>query len=390
MADGSYSLGWLVDQGNRIDTSLSVASQLKLRLVQVLGCFVHAPVGEREIVKLDEDRTSESDVQEFFASAEEAGERIDKWLVSKLPNLSRSRIQALVRDGAVSSRGRSLSNPGEKIKGDETYRIVVPDVVPEVPQAQPIALNIVYEDPHLIVVDKPAGLVVHPGAGHLSGTLVNALIAHCGESLSAVGGAERQGIVHRLDKDTSGLLVIAKDDVTHHGLAEQFVSHGLDGRLHRAYIALSWGEPDRRRGQIEANLGRSPQNRTKMTVVGPEEGRHAVTHYEVVRTFDAPQAVKLVSLLRLVLETGRTHQIRVHLAHIRHPVLGDPVYGSGFKASARRLGPLARSALERLGRQALHAAELAFEHPVTGQRLSFESPLPDDMVRLVESLEAGN
>ncbi len=348
------------------------------------------PQVKEKFVKVDEDKTAESDAREFFASAEDVGERIDKWLVGKLPNFSRSRIQALVREGAVWSGGRILSNPGERIKADEAYRIIVPDAVPEPPRAQPIALNIVYEDAHLIVVDKPAGLVVHPGAGHSSGTLVNALIAHCGESLSAVGGPERQGIVHRLDKDTSGLLVVAKDDATHQGLAEQFVSHGLDGRLRRSYIALSWGEPDRNRGQIEANLGRSPQNRTKMAVVAPEEGRHAVTHYEVLRTFDAPSAPKLVSLMRLVLETGRTHQIRVHLAHIRHPVLGDPVYGSGFKASARRLGPAARTALERLGRQALHAAELAFEHPVTGEQLSFESPLPDDMVRLVECLEAGN
>lgn len=330
----------------------------------------------------------EVDVREFSAAAEEVGERLDKWLASRLEDLSRSRVQALIRSGGVTSDGRELLNPKEPVKGGASYSVTVPELERAAPVAQTMALDIVYEDEHLIVVDKPAGLVVHPAAGHASGTLVNALIAHCGQSLSSIGGAERQGIVHRLDKDTSGLLVVAKDDSTHKGLADQFAAHGLDGRLRRAYRGLAWGVPDRSRGIIEADLGRSSTNRTKIAVVPPGEGRHAVTRFEVERVFDGENAQALVSLLRLELETGRTHQIRVHLAHIRHPVLGDPVYGSSFKASARRLEKPAQAELKRLGRQALHAAELAFEHPVSGERLSFISPLPDDMSALVKSLKA--
>ena len=333
--------------------------------------------------------TGKASVREFAAAPEDVGERLDKWLSGKLADLSRSRIQALIRGGEVTSEGHALLDPKERVKAEATYRIAVPEAKAEAPTGQEIALNIVYEDEHLIVVDKPAGLVVHPGAGNLSGTLVNALIAHCGESLSMIGGPERQGIVHRLDKDTSGLLVVAKDDIAHQGLSEQFAAHGLDGRLHRAYRALVWGVLDRPRGAIEADLARSTLNRLKMAVVPPGEGRHAVTHYEVERVFGSQNGPGLVSLLRLELETGRTHQIRVHLAHIRHPVLGDPVYGSSFKASARRLPEGAQEALKRLGRQALHAGELAFEHPVTGERLEFISPLPEDLTALVKSLESG-
>lgn len=331
--------------------------------------------------------TDAGKVREFVAAAEEAGERLDKWLAGKSGDLSRSRIQELVRGGAVSSGGKTLLDPGERVKADTSYRIVVPVLEREAPAAEPMALNIVFEDEHLIVVDKPAGLVVHPAAGHLEGTLVNALIAHCGEKLSRVGGAERRGIVHRLDKDTSGLLVVAKDDLTHRGLAEQFAAHGRDGSLHRAYRALVWGIPDRSRGTIEADLGRSGANRTKMAVVAPGTGRRALTHYEVERVFKDKEGRGVASLLRLLLETGRTHQIRVHLAHIRHPILGDPVYGRGFQASARRLSKPAQAALKRLGRQALHAAELGFVHPITGERPLFSSPLPEDMAALVKNLE---
>lgn len=333
--------------------------------------------------------TQVESVRELVAAPEAEGERLDKWLAGQFDDLSRSRIQVLIREGAVTSEGRTLLDPKAQVKCDTTYRMAVPaSIIKAEPVGQTIALNILHEDEHLIVVDKPAGLVVHPAAGNASGTLVNALIAHCGESLSEIGGSERKGIVHRLDKNTSGLLVVAKTDLAHRALAEQFAAHGLDGRLHRAYQALAWGVPDRSRGRIEADLARSTQNRLKFAVVEPGEGRHAVTHYEVEQVFDAEEGRGLVSLLRLVLETGRTHQIRVHMAHIRHPILGDPVYGSSFKASARRLDAATQAALRRLGRQALHAAELSFEHPVSGDRLSFESPLPEDMAALVESLEA--
>jgi 23S rRNA pseudouridine1911/1915/1917 synthase len=235
---------------------------------------------------------------------------------------------------------------------------------------------------------------VHPGPGHASGTLVNALIAHCGESLSGIGGVRRPGIVHRLDKDTTGLLVVAKTDRAHAGLSEQFASHGADGRMARRYQAIVWGGLQRPRGTIEAPLARSTANRTKIAVVGEGAGRHATTHYRVLATY-APAATEaragarpppLASLLELTLETGRTHQIRVHLAHIGHPLLGDPTYGAGFKASARNLSADAQAALTALGRQALHAAELAFVHPITRKRLAFKSPLPPDLARLADAL----
>jgi 23S rRNA pseudouridine1911/1915/1917 synthase len=252
-------------------------------------------------------------------------------------------------------------------------------------------LAIVYEDRDIIVIDKPKGLAVHPGPGHASGTLVNALLAHCGTSLSGIGGVRRPGIVHRLDKDTTGLLVVAKSDRAHQGLAEQFAAHGTDGRLRRGYRAIAWGAPERPSGTIEAALARSAANRTKIAVVraNSASGRRAVTHYETLERFGSrPGRVggPVASLLRLVLETGRTHQVRVHLAHIGHPLLGDPVYGAGHKASARKLNPQAQAALAALERQALHAAELEFLHPVSGRRLTFESPLPPDMAALVAGL----
>ncbi len=227
-------------------------------------------------------------------------------------------------------------------------------------------------------------------AGHASGTLVNALIAHCGDSLSGIGGVRRPGIVHRLDKDTSGLLVVAKNDAAHQGLSEQFALHGADGRLHRAYLALVWGTPLRPRGVIDAPLTRSPVNRKKIAIAKDEiVGRRAVTHYDVEETIGAGTPGE-VCVLKLHLETGRTHQIRVHLAHLGHPVVGDPVYGSGFKAKANTLSEPAAAALAALGRQALHAAELGFEHPRTGEELFFSSPLLADIAGLAAALRAGH
>ena len=326
---------------------------------------------------------------EVTVEAGEAGERLDRFLVGRLPDFSRSRLQALIRAGEVVREGAAVADLGRRVRAGETYTVDVPAPVAATPQSQAIPLAVVYEDAHLIVIDKPAGLAVHPGPGHATGTLVNALIAHCGTSLSGIGGVRRPGIVHRLDKDTTGLLVVAKTDKAHAGLAEQFAAHGTDGRLDRRYRALAWGAPERPRGSIDAALGRSSANRTKIAVVREAVGRHAVTRYTVIERFGADAAKPVASLLELELETGRTHQIRVHLAHIGHPLLGDMTYGAGFKASARNLSEEAQAALEALGRQALHAGALAFVHPVTGKRRRFTSPLPADMARVVAALGEG-
>ncbi len=324
------------------------------------------------------------------AEPEDAGVRLDRWLAGKCSELSRGRVQALIRDGHVSS-GVTIRDVGTAVKPGATYIVEVPEAQDTTVSGEAIALDVVYEDNDIIVIDKPAGLVVHPGAGHATGTLVNALIAHCGDSLSGIGGVKRPGIVHRLDKDTSGLLVVAKTDAAHHALSDQFKSHGLDGRLHRAYLALAWGVPVRTAGTINAPLSRSSSNRTKIAVVSEARalhggGREAVTHYDVIETFLDTKGAATVSLMQLVLETGRTHQIRVHLAHIRHPVLGDVTYGSSFKTAASRLTEPAQSALFNLRRQALHAATLAFEHPRTRKKLSFTSVLPADFTDLLTAL----
>ncbi len=334
------------------------------------------------------DRPQESDIRTLDVEESDSGQRLDRFLVSKLPELTRVRIQALIRDGHVTTTGKSQLTASNKVKPGDVYHVRIPPAVSSEPAAEHIELSVVFEDAHLIVIDKPAGLVVHPAAGHASGTLVNALIAHCGPSLSGIGGVKRPGIVHRLDKDTSGLLVVAKTDKAHLGLSEIFAAHGQDGRLHRTYRALIWGAPPRPSGRIEARLARSKTNRKKISVVKGEAGRHAVTHYEVLEKFGGTNAQPRASLLRLKLETGRTHQIRVHLAHIGHPVMADPTYGAHFKASANKLSKEARDALKALGRQALHAAELGFEHPVAGKMLFFRSPLPNDIERLRQALGA--
>ena len=330
---------------------------------------------------LDEDQR-----QTLTVAAEEAGERLDRLLARRLPAFSRARLQGLIRAGAVTCGTKAVQDLGRRVRAGEAFTLRVPPPAPAVPAPEPIPLAVVYEDAHLIVIDKPRGLAVHPGPGHASGTLVNALIAHCGASLSGIGGVKRPGIVHRLDKDTTGLLVAAKTDAAHRALSEQFAAHGRDGRLQRGYRAIAWGAPERPRGTIDAALARSTANRTRIAVVAESRGRHALTHYEVIARYPARGRVAVASLLRLVLETGRTHQVRVHLAHIGHPLLGDATYGAGFKASARKLPPPAQAALEALGRQALHAAELAFVHPVSGKRLSFTSSLPPDMAQLAEAL----
>jgi 23S rRNA pseudouridine1911/1915/1917 synthase len=329
---------------------------------------------------------SRSQCLRLIVPPEAGGERVDRFLASRVEGLSRARIQALIRSGHVRDERGTISDSGARVKPGDRLILDLPQPEPAKPEPQAIALEVVYEDADLIVIDKPAGLVVHPAAGHASGTLVNALIAHCGASLSGIGGVMRPGIVHRLDKDTSGLLVVAKTDAAHRGLAEQFAAHGADGRLERAYLAFAWGGFSPATGVIDAPLGRSARNRTRISVVPAGKGRRAVTRYQVVEAYPGRDGCVLVSQLRLELETGRTHQIRVHLAHSGHPLVGDATYGAGFAASARRLGPRARLAVEQLGRQALHAAHLAFVHPTTGRKLRFSSPLPHDLETLQKAL----
>lgn len=324
----------------------------------------------------------------LVAGVEAQGQRIDRVLAAAVPQFSRSRLQGLIKDGQVTLGGITVTDPGTKVRSGQVIAVDLPPPVAADPQGEEIPLTVVFEDRHIIVIDKPAGMVVHPAAGHGGGTLVNALIGHCGESLSGIGGVKRPGIVHRLDKDTSGLLVAAKSDVAHAGLSEQFAAHGADGRLQRAYLALVWGVAPRTKGVVDAALSRSTQNRVKIAVVPEGAGRHAVTHYEVLEVFADTEGLPVASLVRLVLETGRTHQIRVHMAHIGHPLLGDPVYGRGFQTRAARLAEPARAALECLGRQALHAAELGFAHPVSGKALMFQSDVPADFAGLLDALRA--
>ena len=318
-------------------------------------------------------------------AAEEQGQRLDRVLAARIPALSRSRLKALILDGQVAAGGRTIRDPGQSVKSGDAITVTLPPPEPAKPVGEAIPLDIVYEDDALIVIDKPPGLVVHPAAGHAQGTLVNALIAHCGDSLSGIGGVKRPGIVHRLDKDTSGLMVVAKNDKAHKALAKQF-EEKLEGPLERGYLALVWGAPERPRGTIDAPLDRHPHARDKRAVRAG--GRHAVTHWEVLERYTGVDGKPVASLITCALETGRTHQIRVHLAHIGHPIMGDETYATGFKTRISRLGPQARTALEALGRQALHAYLLAIEHPYTGESLEFQSELPGDLRRLRDALAA--
>jgi 23S rRNA pseudouridine1911/1915/1917 synthase len=313
--------------------------------------------------------------------------RLDRVLARAFEDLSRSRLQALVRTGHVHVDGETVRDPARKVAPGAALALALPAAAPAEPMGEDMALAVVYEDDDVIVIDKPAGLVVHPAAGHDSGTLVNALIAHCGASLSGIGGVKRPGIVHRLDKDTSGLLVVAKTDRAHRSLSAQFADHGRSLPLERSYRALVWGVPARLRDTIEAALARSSHNREKMAVVAGGNGRSAVTRYAVEEPL--PASAPHACLVRCELETGRTHQIRVHMAHAGHPLLGDALYGSGYKTKENRLTPNQRAALAGLNRQALHAAVLGFAHPATGERLRFESELPPDLTRLLEALRAG-
>ena len=320
----------------------------------------------------------------FEVGAEEGGERLDRFLGRSAETrgltLSRTRLKAMIEAGDVTMNGLVATDAARKVVAGAHIEVLPPPAEDTTVAGEAIPLEVVFEDAHLIVVDKPAGLVTHPAPGHYTGTLVNALIHHCGASLSGIGGVRRPGIVHRLDKDTSGLIVAAKTDAAHQGLADLFADHGRTGSLVREYLALAWGDFPRKAGIVDAPLGRHPHHREKMAVVDEERGRFAVTHWRVV------EALGPATLVACRLETGRTHQIRVHLAHIGHPLLGDSTYGAGFKTKAGRLEPEAREALEALNRQALHAASLGFEHPITGQTLLFESAPPKDLQGLIQAL----
>ncbi|MBO9559055.1 MAG: RluA family pseudouridine synthase [Caulobacter sp.] len=338
---------------------------------------------EDEIDDLDaQDAGAVGQIVRIELGADLAGQRLDKALATAAPDLSRARLQALIAAGQVSLEIAGQA-PRPMIDGKAkasagTYQVLVPPPVAAEPEPEDIPLNVLYEDAHLIVIDKPPGMAAHPAPGSETGTLVNALLFHCGASLSGIGGVARPGIVHRLDKETSGVMVAAKTDAAHQGLSALFATHDID----RMYLALTRGAPHPAVGTIETRLGRSPHDRKKMAVL-KTGGREAVTHYRVEKTFgaaDKPVAARVACRL----ETGRTHQIRVHMASKGSPCLGDPVYGAGAPAAP------VKAALTQIGftRQALHAAVLGFVHPITGETLRFETPLPPDMAALEAALEA--
>lgn len=327
---------------------------------------------------------------EITATEADHGQRVDRFLAERIGNLSRSRVKALIEEGHVTRDGDPLSEPAQQVRRGSLYRVAPPPPVPARPQAQAMALDILFEDAHLIVLDKPAGLVVHPAPGNLDGTLVNGLLAHAGEGLEGIGGEKRPGIVHRLDKDTSGIMVVAKTQLAHQILSEAFAARDLD----REYLALAWGIPNPGIGEIEAAIGRHATDRKRMAVVEPRSrgvqrgemaganaGKHAITRYTTEQSFhDA------VSLMRCKLMTGRTHQIRVHLAHLGHPLVGDPVYLRRIPSISKGLEPTLREALLAFPRQALHATSLGFNHPITRKKLSFQSDPPKDFQRLLDLL----
>ncbi|MCP5412169.1 MAG: RluA family pseudouridine synthase [Alphaproteobacteria bacterium] len=316
------------------------------------------------------------------AGADHAGWRLDRFLSRSLPEFSRSRLQQLLEQGAVCLGGRTIKDANHRVKPEDVYTVAVPPAAPALPQGQDIPLAIVHEDKDLIVIDKPAGLVVHPAAGNPDGTLVNALIGHCGPGMLSIGGEERPGIVHRLDKDTSGLLVAAKTERAMASLAKQFANHTIE----RAYHAVVWGAPRQASGLIESQIGRNPFDRKRMSVLR-SGGKTARTRYQVLEKFGPPER-PFASLVECRLETGRTHQIRVHLTHLGHPLVGDPQYGRA-RAAPRAKTPAeeaAFTAATEFSRQALHAYVLGFQHPSLHKTLRFESPWPADFAALVAAL----
>jgi 23S rRNA pseudouridine1911/1915/1917 synthase len=317
-------------------------------------------------------------------ASDQAGWRLDRFLAAALGDISRSRVQQLLQSGAVTHTRKTIRDGNFRVKPGEAYTVHVPPPVPALPQGQNIPLQVVYEDKDLIVIEKPAGLVVHPAAGNLDGTLVNALIAHCGASLSGVGGVARPGIVHRLDKDTSGLLVAAKNERAMGSLAKQFANHTIE----RAYHAVVWGAPRAGDGIIEGQIGRNPFDRKRMAVLRGG-GKLARTRYRLVEKFGDPEK-PFASLIECRLETGRTHQIRVHLTHIGHPLIGDPSYGKSRQAPQAKTTAqeVAFAAAANFPRQALHAYILGFQHPTLHKIMRFESPWPADLTGLISALRS--
>lgn len=323
-----------------------------------------------------------SEPHDFLAAEADRGERADRYFAARIGTLSRSRVKALIEEGHAREAGTPFTDPARAVRPGVLYSLTPPPPLPARPIAQDIPLNILFEDAHLIVLDKPAGLVVHPAPGNLDGTLVNALLGHAGDELEGIGGEIRPGIVHRLDKDTSGVMVVAKTDQAHRILSEAFAARDLE----REYIALVWGMPNPAKGEIDAPIGRHQLDRKRMAVVGragARSGKPALTRYRTERSFAGAAA-----LLRCNLATGRTHQIRVHLAHIGHPLVGDPVYLRRIPAISRALPEGPRAAMLAFPRQALHAATLEFHHPVTRTVLTFRAEPPNDLARLLALLTA--
>lgn len=318
-----------------------------------------------------------------MVSSDEANGRLDAVLAAALPAFSRNRVKDLILAGSATINGQTAMEPKTRVRPGDTLRLAAPPPEDPDPQPEDIPLDILFEDADLIVVDKPAGMVVHPAPGNARGTLVNALLHHCGRSLPGINGIRRPGIVHRLDKETSGVMVVAKTELAMASLSAQFADHGRTGSLHRAYTGFAWGRIEQYEGTIEAPLGRDQNNRLKQAV--RRDGRQAITHYRVDARFGADGWD--ISRVRCELETGRTHQIRVHMAHVGHPLIADSLYASGFATKSRRLPDPLRDVVDGLGRQALHAAELGFEHPATGEELYFEVPLPRDLAALQEALD---
>ncbi|WP_288349751.1 RluA family pseudouridine synthase [uncultured Thalassospira sp.] len=313
----------------------------------------------------------------YIATAQDEGARLDKVLAVAWPDQSRSRIKALIEDGHLRVNGDVARKMSAKVKQDDMFELVIPPAEPAEPIAENIKLDVLYEDDDLLVINKPAGMVVHPAAGNESGTLVNALLAHCGDSLSGIGGVKRPGIVHRLDKDTSGAMVVAKNDTAHRALSTLFSEDKEN--IDRAYLAVVWGVPRPLAGDIEGNIGRSPRNRKKMTVLRTG-GKYALTHYKTLQSRDD----SLASLVECRLATGRTHQIRVHMTHIGHSLVCDPVYGRN--KNSQKCNFETQELLNAFNKQALHARTLGFIHPRTGEYISTTAPLPDDLNALIESL----
>jgi 23S rRNA pseudouridine1911/1915/1917 synthase len=333
-----------------------------------------------------QDLSGETLEWQLTVDGEADGGRLDAVLAKAFPVYSRNRIKDLIVGGAVTINGESATVPNTRLKAGQVLLLVAPEPVDADPQPENIPLDILYEDDALIVINKPAGMVVHPAPGNLEGTLVNALLYHCGDSLLGIGGVKRPGIVHRLDKDTSGVMVAAKTERAHNHLSKQFADHGRTGPLHRLYVAYCWGRTEQGRGTVDAPLGRDPNTRLKQAV--RKDGREAITHFSVSARFG--EEGWEITRIDCELETGRTHQIRVHMHHIGHPLVGDTLYAPGFATKLVKLPEPLRDAVVGLGRQALHAAELGFEHPLTHEEMFFEAPLPDDLVAMEEALEPYN